>query len=111
MEVGVPKGCKTYMVDIDGTICTLVENGAYETTSPIKANIARINQLFDEGNKIIYWTARGSTTGIDWTELTKKQLDSWGVKYHELKMKKPFYDVWIDDKAVKAEDFFGKDKL
>ena len=110
MEAGVLKECKTYMVDIDGTICTLVKNGVYEQTTPIKANIARINQLFDEGNKVIYWTARGSTTGVDWTELTKKQLDSWGVKYHEIKMKKPYYDIWIDDKAVSAETFFDEHK-
>lgn len=27
--------------------------------------------------KIIYWTARGKTTGIDWSELTKQQLDNY----------------------------------
>lgn len=111
MEAGVPKECKTYIVDIDGTICTLVENALYDQTKPIKENIEKINKLFDSGNKIIYWTARGATTGIDWTELTTTQLKSWGVKYHELKMKKPHYDVWIDDKAVAADDFFAEDGL
>ncbi len=110
MEVGVPKECKTYMVDIDGTICTLVQNAQYEQAKPIKNNIENINRLFDDGNRIIYWTARGATTGIDWTELTTDQLKSWNVKYHELKMRKPHYDVWVDDKAVSADDFFAKNK-
>ena len=51
-------------------------------------------------------TARGSTTEIDWTELTAKQLHEWGVKYHELIMnKKPHADVYVDDKAINASSF------
>lgn len=99
------KECKTYIVDIDGTICTLVENGLYEESKPIEENISKINQLFNNGNKIIYWTARGSTTGVDWTEVTKDQLKKWNAKYHELKMGKPYYDVWIDDKAMSFIEF------
>ena len=108
MGGGVPKECKVYMVDIDGTICTTVENGSYSQAVPIKKNIVRINQLYDKGNKIIYWTARGATTGIDWADITKNQLDGWGVRYHELKMGKPFYDIWIDDKAMTFEELSGK---
>ena len=33
------------------------------------------NRLFREGNYIILQTARGKSSGIDWTELTKKQLE------------------------------------
>ena len=39
-------------------------------------------------------------------DLTKQQLDDWGVKYHELIMGKPHADYFIDDKGVKDEDFF-----
>ena len=35
---------------------------------------------------------------------TKKQLDSWGLKYHKLILGKPSYDVLIDDKSL----FFKK---
>jgi hypothetical protein len=62
--------------------------------------------LYDEGHTIIYWTARGATTGLDWSELTKTQLDFWGCKYHELRMGKPMYDVWVDDKAINDKAFF-----
>jgi hypothetical protein len=95
-----------YIVDIDGTICTNT-GGEYEKASPLEANIDKINRLYDEGNKITYWTARGSTTGIDWTDLTTQQLDEWGVRYTELRMKKPDYDLFICDKAVNAETYFG----
>ena len=96
---------KTYVFDIDGTICTNT-NGAYEKATPLEANIEKINRLYNEGNEITYWTARGSTTGIDWTELTTKQLEKWGVKYTELRMRKPDYDLFICDKAINSEVFF-----
>ena len=54
---------------------------------------------------IIYWTARGTVTGIDWKDITEKQLKSWGAKYHELKMGKPAYDLFIDDKNINSERF------
>jgi hypothetical protein len=35
----------------------------------------------------------------NWSELTYRQLKAWGCKFHELRMYKPVYDVWVDDKA------------
>lgn len=96
---------KIYYVDIDGTICTNTD-GSYNLAKPLYENIERINKLYSEGNTVIYWTARGSTTGTDWYELTKKQLNHWQVKYHDLKMGKPHYDYFICDKAINAEDYF-----
>jgi len=98
---------KTYIVDIDNTICATSHDN-YRDSVPIYYRIEKINELYEQGNKIIYWTARGSSSGIDWTELTRDQLDSWGVKYHEVRLGKPSYDVWIDDKAHSDVDFFDK---
>lgn len=95
-----------YIIDIDGTICTNT-NGGYRYAHPYPLRIAYVNKLYDEGNTIIYWTARGANSGIDWTELTKTQLDSWGCKYHEIRMGKPSYDIWVDDKAVNERVFFA----
>ena len=92
------KDIKTYVFDIDGTICTNTF-GEYEKAKPFYERIKIINNLFEKGNKIIMFTARGSTTNIDWRELTEKQLDNWKLKYHELKLKKPYGDVYIDDVA------------
>ena len=88
-----------YMVDIDGTLCTNT-NGEYERAMPLPGMIAKVNALYDDGQQIICWTARGTTTGRDWSALTQQQLKAWGVKHHELRFGKPHYDRWVDDKAV-----------
>ena len=96
---------KIYVFDIDGTICTNTD-GDYKSAEPFADMIEKINNLYLLGNTIIMMTARCSTTEIDWTELTAKQLDEWGVKYHELIInKKPHADVYVDDKAINASSF------
>ena len=92
--------------DIDGTICS-DESGLYEKVKPIKEQINKINKLYDEGNTIIYWTARGTVTGINWFDLTKNQLLSAGAKFTGLDVgNKPHFDILIDDKAIQAESYF-----
>ena len=93
-------------VDIDETICVSPDDRDYAKAKPIKKNIKKINQLYDEGNTITYWTARGTGSGIDWRSVTEKQFDKWGVKYHDLKFGKPIYDMFIDDKNINSETFF-----
>ena len=98
-----------YIVDIDQTICmTPCVNGKhrYDLSDPFPQRIDKINKLYDQGHTIIYWTARGSGSGIDWTELTTKQLNDWGCKFHEVRLGKPSYDIWIDDKALNDGEFF-----
>jgi len=96
-------------VDIDETICITPDDRDYNKSKPILKNIEKINQLFEEGNIITYWTARGSVTGINWYEVTKKQLDEWGCKWHNLDVgTKPSYDLLICDKAVNSEHYFNK---
>jgi histidinol phosphatase-like enzyme len=91
-------------VDIDGTICT-DEKGLYDKAKPINEQIHKINKLYDENNTIVYWTARGTVTGINWYNLTKQQLEHWGCKYHKLKVgTKPHYDLWVDDKSKRIEE-------
>jgi hypothetical protein len=102
-----------YIIDIDNTICLTRRNVQgkwdYPNSLPYQDRIAKVNELYDGGNTIIYWTARGSGSGIDWTELTKQQLDDWGCKYHEVRLGKPSYDIWIDDKAFNDEHWFDFD--
>ena len=91
-------------VDIDNTICT-TEDTDYTKAIPIKENIEKINKLFDEGNEIIYWTARGSVTKIDHFDLTENQLKKWNCKYHKLPVgEKPYYDLLICDKTKRIEE-------
>ena len=91
-------------VDIDGTICH-TENSDYFNSSPRYNQIKKINKLYDEGNEIIYWTARGGHSGKDWSVLTERQLDKWGCKYTRIEeQKKPSYDLFICDKTKRIEE-------
>ncbi|MBF0546924.1 MAG: methyltransferase domain-containing protein [Candidatus Riflebacteria bacterium] len=87
-----------FCYDIDGTICTNT-NGEYEKAVPFPEIINQLNSRFDQGHKIILFTARGSLTHIDWRATTEQQLLSWKVKYHELHFGKPNADIYIDDKS------------
>ena len=99
-----------YCFDLDGTICNTPikdDKPAYLDSNPIPFMVEQVNQLFDEGHKIIIMTARGRGSGKDWTSWTTKQLDMWGVKYHELEpmFHKPTADLFIDDKGINVEDW------
>lgn len=102
----------TAFVDIDETICFYIDERIYELAVPNIENINKINKLYDEGWVIVYWTARGSSQInnkerlLYLTELTYRQLNDWGAKFHKLEMgdKKPLYDLIIDDKAKRIEE-------
>ncbi|MBL4615230.1 MAG: hypothetical protein JKY27_10210 [Magnetovibrio sp.] len=98
---------KTYCFDIDGTLCTNTEGG-YDAAKPFPERIAKVNELFEVGHTIVLFTARGTTTGIDWRAVTEAQMVQWGVKYHTLFLGKPFADIFIDDRAVSDTDWFGE---
>lgn len=95
-------------VDIDNTICITDDSkgiNKYNTAIPIRSKITYVNDLYDKGNKITYWTARGNKSGIDHSELTVKQLAEWGCKYHNLIMgSKPSFDLLIDDKTMNPKE-------
>lgn len=96
------------MVDIDDTICYHTDTSLnYANAKPYCERIQKINALYDEGNTIIYWTARGSMTGTNWFSITLKQLNEWGCRFHELRMGKPAYDLFIDDKNINSETYFN----
>jgi quercetin dioxygenase-like cupin family protein len=87
---------------MDNTLC-FTRGNDYESSKPIEERIRYVNKLKEEGNTVTIWTARGSTTGIDHKALTIKQLEDWGVKYDDLLMGKPSYDVYIDDKSFNVD--------
>jgi hypothetical protein len=93
---------KTLCFDLDGTLCTNTF-GDYELAEPFGWAIARVNALARAGNRIVILTARGFVTGREWSELTRAQLDRWGVHYDELVFGKPSADVYVDDRAVHTD--------
>ena len=93
-------------VDIDNTICKTVGQN-YARSVPLYERIKQINDLHNDGHTIIYWTARGTESGKSWFRLTKNQLDKWKCLYTELRMGKPAYDLFIDDKNINSDTFFN----
>lgn len=93
-----------YCFDIDGTLCTN-SYGEYETAQPCREMIDQVNRLYDAGHYILLFTARGTTTGLDWRELTEHQMAAWGVRHHELLLGKPEADAYIDDKGMSLEEW------
>lgn len=110
----VKKNIKTYVFDIDGTLCTLTD-GKYEKAEPLQKRINKLNQLYDEGHTVILHTARGMGRNnndaiksmLDFYDFTKLQLSEWDIKYHYLFLGKPAGDYYIDDKGINDGDFFG----
>ncbi len=100
-----------YCFDIDGTLCDTPndENGKpdYLNAKPFPYMVEQVNSLYNDGHYIIMQTARGKGSGIDHTELTKKQLREWGFNYHELfpMFCKPTADIFIDDKGENIESW------
>ncbi len=105
---------KTYVFDIDGTLCTFTD-GRYDLCEPIVKHIEIVNQLHAKGNKIILLTARGmdSCGGNQllahqkYYEYTSNQLNNWGVSFDQLYFGKPKADIYVDDLGVDLT-FFNK---
>ena len=108
---------KILCFDIDGVICNNTW-GKYENAIPNMQAIKKINELYEQKFIIKLYTARFMgrnnekvskvyQTGF---EFTKQQLEKWNIKYHELIMGKPSYDIIIDDKSINySKDWINED--
>ena len=83
---------KVIICDIDGTICSQRvfskerapdDEVSFREAEPFSKRIEYMNSLHEDGHYIIYWSARGYESGTDFLDETRKQLDSWNVKYNE----------------------------
>ena len=107
---------KTIAFDLDDVLCYRPEGyehlgpEKYDHCKPYSGNIDLVNSLYEDGYKIVIYTARGMSQFkgniVDiYTHLynrTNQQLNSWGLKYHSLVMGKIHYDLLIDDKALNS---------
>ena len=110
---------KIIAFDLDDTLCRRdskfehlgVEK--YKYCEPIQEMIEKVNKLYDEGNTIYIYTARGMATFKGDVMkihnalyyLTLDSLEKWGIKHHGLIMGKLHYDLLIDDKAMSLNEF------
>lgn len=101
-----------YCFDLDNTLCETIDK-KYNMANPISDMINRVNDLYNNGNTIVIYTARGmgkfnkdvKKVYSEYYELTKNQIDSWGLKYTELILGKPSFDYFIDDKNLTIDNF------
>ena len=91
---------KIYAIDCDGTLCEERQTFERCLAEPKQNVIDIVNELYDAGNTIIIYTARG------WQEykMTERWLQIHGVKYHTIVCGKLVYDVILDDRAVNVMD-------
>lgn len=106
---------KKVCVDIDGTLTMRDVYGTgksfFDTTpneyfkyllnrKPNIGVLKKINDLYAEGYEISLFTSRPLYT----RNITERWLEKVGCKYHYLQFNKPFYDVYIDDKAYRPDE-------
>jgi len=90
-----------YCFDIDGTICSEREDNRFDYAEVNEDVVAEINNLYSAGHKIIIFTSRNLHGKHK--ALTKRQLRTWGVRYHELIYgQKPHYDLFVDSKGLNS---------
>lgn len=103
------EGQKNYLIDIDGTICDDIPNEEPErmaTAELYPDALETINNWYDEGHVITYFTSRTE----DHRMVTLDWLNKHGFKFHGLLMGKPRGGNyhWIDNHLVKATRYKGK---
>lgn len=105
----LPKEIKNFLVDIDGTVGEDIPNEEperMEDAAVYPDALAKVNQWYDEGHIITFFTSRTEAH----REVTERWLKKSGFKYHAMLMGKPRGGNyhWIDNHIVRATRFTGK---
>ena len=105
---------RIFIIDIDGTVCEQVRNEEgkerMREAKPFADSVRMINNLFDEGHYICFFTSRTD----EHRGVTEAWLKRHGVRYHQVIFNKPRklepYSGYhfIDDAHVRATTFKGK---
>lgn len=109
---------QTLVIDIDHTICTPNDSEKdtfekYGKATPILEMIESIRSAKEKGFRIVLLTARRMETHNgdinkvieDVGELTINWLNDHGVPYDELMFGKPSAVYYVDDKALRPDEF------
>lgn len=102
------------VIDLDGTICEIKKtNQSYEDVKPLPGAVEKIAQLRSHGHYVIIQTARNMVTcesnlgkvmknvGL----VTLNWLKKYAVEYDEIYFGKPYGDIYIDDHALRFDDW------
>lgn len=110
---------KTIVIDIDDTISfanTFDDVNTYSKAVPNINLIKTMQKLHKEGYTLILHTARGWISCNQDTEAAekkyRKQIETWlaahNVPYDALLFGKPFGIYYVDDKAMRPDEFVEK---
>lgn len=101
--------------DIDDTI-SFTTSRDWSNASPNMPVINKLNTLYDAGWHISLYTARGSlscSTRQEADDTFRRIIETWlkqyNVKYHELSFNKPLATYYVDDKALRPDEFADLD--
>jgi uncharacterized HAD superfamily protein len=105
---------KIFILDIDGTICENIRNEESSermaNARPFEESIQKINDLYDQGHYVCFFTARTDAH----RQVTEEWLKRHNVKYNQIIFNKPrkigeFKEYhFVDDTPIRATTFKGK---
>ncbi len=102
------------VVDLDGTICPIKQAGqTYDQLEPLPGAVERLNLLKQNGHYIIIQTARNMATCQsnlgkvmkNIGKITLDWLEKYQIPYDEIYFGKPNADLYIDDRALRFNDW------
>ena len=103
-----------FCFDLDGTICYTRKQGeSYLDVKPIPGAVNTLQRLKKEGHYIIIMTARNMATHnnnlgkiiANQAPIVFEWLKKHEIPYDEIHFGKPLADFYIDDKAIRLEDW------
>ena len=103
-----------FCFDLDGTICYTRKKGeSYQEVKPIPGAVKTLQRLKKEGHYIIIMTARNMATHsnnigkiiANQAPIVIEWLKKHEIPYDEIHFGKPLADFYIDDKAIRLEDW------
>lgn len=105
----LPSHVKNFLIDIDGTVGEDIPNEEPERMEDAEVYpdaLAKVNQWYEEGHIITFFTSRTEAH----REVTDRWLKKCGFRYHGLVVGKPRGGNyhWIDNHIVRATRFTGK---
>lgn len=100
------------VIDLDGTICPIRQEGEnYSDLVPLSGAVEKIQALKQAGHYIIIQTARNMATQggnlgkvmQNIGKITLDWLEVYGIPYDEIFFGKPNAHIYIDDRAFRFE--------
>ena len=84
------------LIDIDGTVLTQQKPDEFEKARPLVGAVEAVNAFYDAGHQVVFYTNRN----YRYMQMTIRQLQQFGFKFHHISFSKPHGDVIIDDRAI-----------